>query len=250
MKRELEYCVISDVHLGTVGCHAEELCEYLDSIKPKNLIILGDFLDGWNFKKNYFPNSHFDVIRKVLKKIKKGTAVHYITGNHDEFLRKFDELQINNLHKADSLEIEIAGKKYWFFHGDVFDIAMQYRFGKVLSKMAGKGYDYLIKFNKIYNRMSKRVGLKEYSLSDHVKKNVKTAIKYIQDYEDIACSTAASKGFDFVVNGHIHQPNIKAHKIEGVSVIYMNSGDWVENLTSLELESLDSEWTIYRHRGS
>ncbi len=247
MKRKLEYCIISDVHLGTVGCHAEELCEYLKSIEPKNLIILGDFLDGWNFKRKYFPDSHFEVIRKILKFLHNGTKIYYLTGNHDEFLRKFDILEINNLHKLDSLELEINGKYYWVFHGDVFDIAMQYKFGKFISKIAGKGYDYLIKFNKVYNNLCRKIGIKEYSLSEHVKRNVKTAIKYIKDYESIACETASKKKFDYVVNGHIHQPNIKEYIFEDHKVVYMNSGDWVENLTSLELENIDSDWKIYKH---
>jgi UDP-2,3-diacylglucosamine pyrophosphatase LpxH len=249
MKRKIEYCVISDVHLGTVGCHAKELCDYLDSIEPKNLIILGDFLDGWNFKRRYFPNSHFEVIRKVLKKIKKGTRIYYLTGNHDEFLRKFEIVEISNLTKTDSLELEIGGRKHWFFHGDVFDIAMQYRFGKMVSKLAGKGYDWLILFNKWQNSLRRRMGIREYSLSDTVKRNVKTAIKYIQDYERIACDTAHEKGFDVVVNGHIHQPNKRVHRYHDGEVLYLNSGDWVENLTALELLETESEWVIYRHKG-
>lgn len=247
MKRHLEYCVISDVHLGTVGSHAIELCDYLDTIKIKNLIILGDFIDGWNFKKKYFPDSHFRVIKKIFKLLQNDTKVYYLTGNHDEFLRKFDIIEMNNLIILDSLELEINNKKYWIFHGDVFDIAMQYKFGKLISKIAGKGYDYLIRFNKTYNNLCRKFGIKEYSLSDHIKRNVKTAIKYIQDYERIACETASNKKYDYVINGHIHQPNIKEYFFENQKVIYMNSGDWVENLTSLELENLNSDWKVYKH---
>lgn len=247
MKRKLEYCIISDVHLGTVGCHAEELCDYLDTVKIKNLIILGDFIDGWNFKKKYFPDSHFRVIKKIFKLLQNETRVYYLTGNHDEFLRKFDNIEMNNLSILDSLELNINDKKYWIFHGDVFDIAMQYRFGKIISKIAGKSYDYLIKFNKLYNNFCRKFGIKEYSLSDHIKRNVKTAIKYIQDYESIACETASKKKFDYVINGHIHQPNIKEYLFQDQKVIYMNSGDWVENLTALELETINSEWKIYKH---
>jgi UDP-2,3-diacylglucosamine pyrophosphatase LpxH len=248
VKRDIEYCIISDVHLGTVGSHANELCDYLDSVNVKNLIILGDFIDGWNFKKKYFPESHFRVLKKIFKMLQNDTNIYYLTGNHDEFLRKFSHLQIGNLHILDSLEIDINDKRYWIFHGDVFDIAMQYKFGKIISMLAGKCYDYLIKFNKLYNNLCRKFNIKEYSLSSHIKKNVKTAIKYIQDYEIIACETASKKKFDYVINGHIHQPNIKEYFFQDQKVVYMNSGDWVENLTSLELKNTESNWQIYKHK--
>jgi len=240
---------ISDVHLGSKGCKAEILVNFLKNNSAEKLYLIGDIIDGWKIQQNKWAwkQAHTNVIRKILGYAKQGTNVYYIAGNHDEFLRKFDQIEISNLTIMDSLELEINNKKYWIFHGDVFDIAMQYKFGKLISKIAGKGYDYLIKFNKLYNNLCRKFGIKEYSLSDHIKRNVKTAIKYIQDYESIACETASNKKYDYVINGHIHQPNIKEYIFENQKVIYMNSGDWVENLTSLELENYQSDWKIYKH---
>ena len=247
-KREIEICVISDIHLGSYGCHAEELNNYIKSIKPKILILNGDVFDGYVFNRKYFPKSHFEFIRNVLTLIKKGTEVYYITGNHDEFMRNFDEMSMLNLHKLDKLVLTIDDKNYWFFHGDVFDISMQGGIGKMLAKIGGQAYDLLIYINKWINKFLKVIGKSPYSLSKKVKDSVKKAVVYVRNYEEMSCEHAIKQGYDYVVNGHIHQPSIRNFKNNEGSVIYMNSGDWIENLTSLEYQ--DGKWSIYKYQES
>lgn len=245
-KREVEICVISDIHLGSYGCHAEELNNYIKSIKPKILILNGDIFDGYVFNKKYFPTSHFEFIRNVLTLIKKGTEVYYITGNHDEFMRNFDEMSMLNLHKLDKLVLTIDGKNYWFFHGDVFDISMQGGIGKMVAKIGGQAYDLLIYINKWINKFLKAIGRNHYSLSKKVKDSVKKAVVYVRNYEEMSCEHAIKQGYDYVVNGHIHQPSIRNFTNSEGSVTYMNSGDWIENLTSLEYQ--DGKWSIYKYK--
>jgi len=247
-KREIEICVISDIHLGSYGCHAEELNNYIKSIKPKILILNGDIFDGYVFNRKYFPTSHFEFIRNVLTLIKKGTEVYYITGNHDEFMRNFDEMSMLNLHKLDKLVLTIDGKNYWFFHGDVFDISMQGNIGKILAKVGGQAYDLLIYINKWINKFLKVIGKSPYSLSKKVKDSVKKAVVYVRNYEQMSCEHAIKQGYDFVVNGHIHQPSIRTFTNSEGTVTYMNSGDWIENLTSLEYQ--DGKWSIYKYQES
>ena len=247
-KRGVEICVISDIHLGSYGCHAEELNNYIKSIKPKILILNGDVFDGYVFNRKYFPKSHFEFIRNVLTLIKKGTEVYYITGNHDEFMRNFDEMSMLNLHKLDKLVLTIDDKNYWFFHGDVFDISMQGGIGKMLAKIGGQAYDLLIYINKWINKFLKVIGKSPYSLSKKVKDSVKKAVVYVRNYEEMSCEHAIKQGYDYVVNGHIHQPSIRNFKNNEGSVIYMNSGDWIENLTSLEYQ--DGKWSIYKYQES
>jgi UDP-2,3-diacylglucosamine pyrophosphatase LpxH len=247
-KREIEICVISDIHLGSYGCHDEELNNYIKSIKPKILILNGDIFDGYVFNRKYFPTSHFEFIRNVLTLIKKGTEVYYITGNHDEFMRNFDEMSMLNLHKLDKLVLTIDEKNYWFFHGDVFDISMQGGIGKVVAKIGGQAYDLLIYINKWINKFLKLIGRNPYSLSKKVKDSVKKAVVYVRNYEQMSCEHAIKQGYDYVVNGHIHQSSIRQYSNSEGSVIYMNSGDWVENLTSLEYNN--GEWSIYKYKES
>src|SRR6056297_3924575 len=121
MKRELDIVILSDVHLGTYGCHAKELHNYLKSIQPKTLILNGDFIDIWQFRKRYFPKEHLQVIQRILKMSARGTKVYYITGNHDEALRRYSDFSSGNIHLRDKLELQLNGKSYWIFHGDIFD---------------------------------------------------------------------------------------------------------------------------------
>jgi UDP-2,3-diacylglucosamine pyrophosphatase LpxH len=245
MRREVEVCVISDVHLGSYGCHAKELNKYISSIKPKKLILNGDIFDGYVFNKNYFPKEHIEFVRNVLRLLKGGTEVFYLVGNHDDFMRHFDEISMLNLHKLDKLVLNIDGKVCWFFHGDVFDISMRGNFGKALAKIGGRAYDWLIVVNRLLNQFLKLFGKKPYSLSKKIKDSVKTAVKFVGDFEEMSCEHAIKQGYDYVINGHIHCPKIMEYKNEDGNVIYLNSGDWVENLTSLEYNN--GEWKIYRY---
>jgi UDP-2,3-diacylglucosamine pyrophosphatase LpxH len=245
-KRKVEVVVISDVHLGSYGCHAEELNEYIKSVKPEILILNGDIFDGYVFNRTYFPTSHVEFVRNVLTIVKKGVKVYYLTGNHDDFMRNFEEIQMLNLHKLDKLILELDGKKYWFFHGDVFDISMQGKIGKTLGRIGGNAYDILIRINRLLNLILKFFGKKPYSLSSRVKSSVKGAVRYVSDFEEISCNHAIAQNYHAVVNGHIHQPAIREYSNEDGQVLYLNSGDWVENLTALEYN--DGKWQIYHHR--
>lgn len=241
MKRKLDIVVLSDIHLGTYGCHAKEVLHYLNSVKPKKLILNGDIFDIWQFRKRYFPKSHLLVIKKIFALAAKGTKVYYITGNHDEKLRRFSDTKMGNIYILDKLVLNLDGKKAWFFHGDVFDASIQHT--KWIAKMGGWGYDLLILLNRLINILLVKFGREKYSLSKKIKNSVKSAVKFISDFETTATELAIENEFDYVVCGHIHQPEIrKVTTIKGETT-YMNSGDWIENLTSLEYHN--EQWKLH-----
>ncbi|HEY1163930.1 MAG TPA: UDP-2,3-diacylglucosamine diphosphatase [Chitinophaga sp.] len=242
-KRPLDIVVISDVHLGIYGCHAKELVQYLDSIDPKILVLNGDIIDIWQFSKRYFPKAHTKVIRRILKMIGKGTDVYYLTGNHDEALRKYAGFELGNFTIDNKLILEVDGKRHWFFHGDVYDVTMKN--SKWLAKLGGKGYDILIILNRLVNNILESMGREKLSFSKKVKHSVKQAVKFISDFEQIVAEIAIDKKFDVVCCGHIHQPIIKEMQHNGKTITYLNSGDWVESLTSLEYSG--GQWQLYQH---
>jgi UDP-2,3-diacylglucosamine pyrophosphatase LpxH len=243
-KRPLDIVVLSDVHLGTVGCHALELIQYLNSIEPKKLILNGDFIDIWNFRKYYWPESHMLVLKTMLTMMTNGTDIYYLTGNHDEVLRKVSSLQLGPLFIRDKMVLNLQGEKVWIFHGDIFDVTMKY--SKWVAKIGGFGYEILIYLNRMINVVSTRMGRGKLSLSKKIKESVKKAVQFIEDFETTAMDLAIDQGYDYVICGHIHQPKIRGYENEKGSVIYMNSGDWVENLTSLEYDG--DGWQMYRYR--
>lgn len=240
-KREVEVVILSDIHLGTYGCHAKELVAYLKSVSPKVLILNGDVIDGWAFSKRYFPNSHMAVLSEFFKMMKKGTQVIYITGNHDEFLRKYTDLSMGNLFLTDKYLLEIEGKKHWIFHGDVFDHTTSGS-AKFIAKLGGMGYDWLILVNRAINWILEKFGKGKVSLSKKVKNSVKKAVKFIGDFEKKATEIAINNHYDYVICGHIHQPADKIWTTEKGSVHYLNSGDWIENLSWLEYNH--GEWNL------
>lgn len=242
-KRLVETVVISDVHLGTFGCHAKELHEYLRSIKPKTLVLNGDIIDIWNFRKRYFPKSHMRILKRLMHMASKGTEVYYLTGNHDELLRKFAEYDLGNIHLRNKLVLEQDGKTAWIFHGDIFDASIQN--ARWIAKLGGWGYDLLILMNKAMNTLLEKMGREKYSLSKKIKNSVKKAVKFISDFEDTAAALAIDQGYDYVICGHIHQPQMRRVERKNGETLYLNSGDWVENCTALEYNK--GEWTLYQH---
>jgi len=242
-KREIDIAVISDVHLGTYGCHAKELLKYLKSIKPKTLILNGDIIDIWQFSKSYWPESHMKVIRKLMKFVSEGTQVYYLTGNHDEMLRKFDGMEMGTFHLQNKLILELDGKKAWFFHGDVFDVTMQH--SKWLAKLGAVGYDTLILINSLVNWVLHAFGREKMSFSKKIKAKFKDAVKFINSFEQTAADLAIEKGYHYVVCGHIHQPEKRDIITETGKVTYLNSGDWVESLTALEYQG--GNWTVFKY---
>jgi UDP-2,3-diacylglucosamine pyrophosphatase LpxH len=242
-KRDVELVVLSDIHLGTYGCHAEELLRYLKSIRPKKLVLNGDIIDMWQFSKHYWPKSHMQVVKHITGLLTKNTKIIYLTGNHDEMLRKFSGFRLGAFRIDNKAVLKLNGKKVWIFHGDVFDVTMQH--SKWLAKLGAIGYDSLILLNSSVNWLLTKLGREKISLSKRVKDSVKTAVKFINNFEKTAADIAIENQYDYVVCGHIHQPSIQQIVTEKGSVTYLNSGDWVENLTALEFDG--TNWQIYRY---
>lgn len=242
-KRTVDIVVISDVHLGTYGCHANELLKYLKSIKPKQVVLNGDIVDIWQFSKRYWPKSHMKVVKLLLDWISKGIKVHYITGNHDEMLRRFVGFRLGSFSIENKIVLNLHGRKAWMFHGDVFDVTMQHSLW--IAKLGAVGYDFLILLNRVINYLFKKMGKGPISMSKRIKNGVKSAIKFIGDFERTAADIAIEKEFDYVVCGHIHQPQMRNIKTSKGEVMYLNSGDWVENLTALEYHN--GKWELYHY---
>lgn len=217
MKRKVDLVVISDLHLGTYGCHAKELLHYLESIEPERVILNGDIIDGWHFSKRYFPKWHMKVVQHLIKWISEQKEIIYITGNHDEMLRKFVGFKMNNF------KIE----------------------NKAVIELGGVGYNILILLNRLVNCFSEKLGRGKISFSKKIKNSVKGAVKHINKFEVTAAKIAASEGYSHVICGHIHQAVKKDITTKEGIVTYLNSGDWIENLTSLEYN--EGKWTIFNY---
>jgi len=244
-KREVDIVVISDVHLGTYGCHAKELLKYLKSIKPEMLILNGDIIDIWQFSKSYWPEAHMKVVRRILKFVTEGIPVYYLTGNHDEMLRKFADFSMGSFILRNRIVLKVDGKKAWIFHGDVFDVTMQH--SKWLAKLGAVGYDTLILLNSFTNWLLTAMGREKMSFSQKVKAKFKDAVKFINQFEQTAADLAVEKDYQYVICGHIHHAEIREIKASDNpgSVLYLNSGDWVESLTALEYNN--KTWTIFKY---
>jgi UDP-2,3-diacylglucosamine pyrophosphatase LpxH len=241
-KRRVQVAVISDVHLGTYGCHATELLRYLKSIRPQVLVLNGDIVDIWQFSKNYWPPAHMRVVRYLTGLAAKGVKIHYLTGNHDELLRKFAGLKLGNFRLDNKLVLDLPHGRTWLFHGDVFDVTM--RHSRWLARLGGHGYDLLILINRFVNYGLAKLGRPRVALSKRVKERVKSAVAAVSNFEETAAAIAADEGYRYVACGHIHQPEIKTLHTEKGEVIYLNSGDWVENLTALEYTA-EAGWHLY-----
>lgn len=243
-KRPVDVVVISDVHLGTYGCRARELVNYLKSITPNILILNGDIIDGWQFTKRYFPVAHMMVIKEIIQFITNGTRVFYITGNHDEMMRRYTDIQMGSFTLTDKLVLEIDNKMTWIFHGDVFDNTTKGG-AKILAKLGSSGYGLLIRFNRFINFILNFLGHERVSISKKVMAGVNKAVSKINDFEAIAAELAIEKKYDYVICGHIHQPQKKVVETKDGKVTYLNSGDWVEHLTALEYQH--NQWSIFEY---
>lgn len=246
-KRCVDVAILSDLHLGTYGCRAKEIVTYLKSISPQILILNGDVIDIWQFTKHYFPSTHVAVVKEILNLMTSGTRVIYVTGNHDEMLRRYSDLQLGQFQLTDKLVIEIDRKMTWIFHGDVFDNATKGS-AKFWAKMGSNGYAVLLGFNRFINKLLKFFGREKVSLSKKVMQKVNESIVKIDEFETLVAELAIEKKYDYVICGHIHQPQKRIITNKGGSVTYLNSGDWVEHLTSLEYHNND--WHIYKYEES
>ncbi len=244
IKRELDLLVLSDIHLGTYGCHARELLQYLQSIYPKTVVLNGDIIDMWQFSKHYWPPAHTMIIRHIMGWIADGIPVYYITGNHDEMLRRFENFQLGSLMICNKLSLMLNGSRVWIFHGDVFDVVMQH--SKWLAKLGATGYDLLILINRFVKFIATKTGRDKVSISKKVKSKVKSAVSFINKFESTVCEIAAENGYKYVICGHIHEPAVRTIVTKNGAVGYLNCGDWVESLTALEY--VKNEWTLYRYQ--
>lgn len=243
-KRQVDIIVISDVHLGTYGCRAKELLHYLKSVKPKIVVLNGDIIDIWQFSKSYWPKSHMKVIKHLMNWLSKGVKVYYITGNHDEMLRKFEGFKMGSFQILNKLVLELENnEKAWIFHGDVFDVTMQH--SKWLAKLGAIGYDSLILINSFANWISESVfNNGKLSFSKKLKNSVKSAVKFINSFEQTAADIGISNNYQYVICGHIHHPEMRLIEHEQGRIMYLNSGDWIENLSALEYHN--GNWTLFR----
>ncbi len=220
---------ISDIHLGTPGCQAVALLDFLRAIECQTLFLVGDIVDGWQLKRSwYWPQSHNDVIQKLLRKARKGTRVVFIPGNHDEFARAFVEHEFGGIEVADeAMHLTADGRRLWVTHGDLFDGVIQC--AAWLAHAGDRAYDFTLKLNRWVNAMRARLGLPYWSLSGYLKGKVKRAVAYVGDFETALAREARRRGAHGVVCGHIHRAELR--DIDGV--LYANDGDWVESLTAL-----------------
>lgn len=222
---------ISDVHLGTPGCKAEHLVNFLKQHSCDRLYLVGDIVDGWKLRSSwYWPQEHTNVVRKVLTKAKRNTEVLYVTGNHDEFLRKFVgyKLEIGNLRLVNEHIHETAdGRRLLVIHGDLFDVITRYH--KWIALAGDALYENAMRFNYWFNRGRALLGMRYWSLSAFAKQHVKTAVNIVSTFEDSLVHECKRRGLDGVVCGHIHHAEVR--ELDGVS--YYNCGDWVESCTAL-----------------
>ncbi|RXZ44768.1 UDP-2,3-diacylglucosamine diphosphatase [Crenobacter cavernae] len=220
---------ISDVHLGTSGCRAEQLLDFLRHHDSDTLYLVGDIVDGWQLKRSWqWKQSHNDVVQKVLRKARKGTRVVYIPGNHDEAARPYCGLDFGGIAIRDEAEHRTAdGRRLLVIHGDAFDGVIQY--AKWLAYLGDSLYTAILQLNRGFNWVRMHCGLPYWSLSQYLKHKVKNAVNFISQFEAVLANEARRRGFDGVVCGHIHKAEIR--DIDGV--LYANSGDWVESLTAL-----------------
>jgi UDP-2,3-diacylglucosamine pyrophosphatase LpxH len=227
---------ISDVHLGTTGCQAQRLLEFLRKTESETLYLVGDIIDGWQLKRRwYWEQAHNDVVQTVLKKAKKGTEVIFVPGNHDEAIRQFIDMDFGGIRVRDELVHTTAqGKRMLVLHGDRFDGVISC--AKWLAYVGDNLYTMILKWNQWLNNWRARVGLPYWSLSQYLKLKVKNAVSYITSFENALAAEAKRRGLDGVICGHIHKPEIR--DIDGIK--YCNDGDWVESLSAL-VEDMSGE---------
>jgi len=232
---------ISDLHLGTPGCQAEALLDFLREVECETLYLVGDIIDGWQLRRSwYWPQAHNDVVQKLLRKARKGTRVIFVPGNHDEFARRYVQHNFGGVDVMEEcMHVTADGRQLWITHGDLFDGVIQC--ARWLACVGDVAYEFTLKVNRHFNRLRARLGLPYWSLSRYLKLKVKRAVSYVGDFEVAVAREARKRGAQGVVCGHIHHAEMR--EIDGV--LYCNDGDWVESLTALvehhdgQLEILD-----------
>jgi UDP-2,3-diacylglucosamine pyrophosphatase LpxH len=242
-KRKVDLVVLSDVHLGTHGSRADELLKYLKSISPERIILNGDFIDFWQFRRRFWPANHTAIIKHLMNLLREGVQIDYICGNHDELMRRYLGFVLGKFSILNHVVLEQSGKKVWVFHGDVFDGSMS---KKWLAKWGGRWYDRTIRLNKMLNWFLAKFGGRPRYISKAIKDWVKGLVKKKHNWEEIAANAAIDKGYDMVVVGHIHKPEMREIVTQKGQIMYLNSGDWMENLTSLEFH--EGRWSMFHYK--
>ncbi|MCE2914877.1 MAG: UDP-2,3-diacylglucosamine diphosphatase [Rubrivivax sp.] len=230
---------ISDIHLGTPGCQAKALLEFLREVDCDTLYLVGDIVDGWQLRRQwYWPQAHNDVLQKLLRKARKGTRVVFVPGNHDEFARRYLGQNFGGIEVVeDAMHLTADGRRLWIVHGDLFDGVIQC--AKWLAYVGDSAYEFVLRLNHRFNSLRARFGLPYWSLSKYLKLKVKRAVSYVGQFEEAVAREAARRGADGVVCGHIHHAEMR--EIDGI--LYCNDGDWVESLTAL-VEHMDGRLEI------
>lgn len=236
---------ISDIHLGTPGCKANFLLDFLRSTKSENLYLVGDIIDGWSLQQGwYWPQAHNDVVQKILRKARQGTRVVFIPGNHDEFARNYVDHDFGSIQVVHETVHKTAdGRKFLVLHGDEFDVVVKY--ARWLAYLGDWSYGLCLKLNDTLNIIRQRLGYPYWSLSAYLKLKVKNAVKFIADFENALADVALDRGVDGVICGHIHHPEIR--EINGVT--YCNDGDWVESCSAL-VEHFDGRLELIHWMGA
>ena len=236
---------ISDLHIGTPGFQADALLDFLKHHPCQTLYLVGDIVDGWQLRRRWFwPQSHNDVVQKLLRRARKGCRVIYVPGNHDEFARAFVGHAFGGVEVLEeAVHVTAQGQRLWVVHGDLFDGVIQC--AKWLAHVGDWLYELTLKLNRHLNRLRARMGLEYWSLSAYLKHKVKKAVNFISDFEMAVAHEARRRGFDGVVCGHIHHAEIRT--VDGV--LYCNDGDWVESRTAL-VEHMDGKLEIVHWSGA
>ena len=230
---------LSDIHLGTPGCRADYLLDFLRVHQADTLYLVGDILDGWRLRKGwYWPQTHNDVVQKILRAARKGTRVVYVPGNHDSLSRQFIGLSFGGIEVVEeAVHVTARGQRLWVTHGDLFDAVMQH--ASWLAHVGAWFYEWLLDLNRWTNAVRLKLGMPYWSMSQYLKHQVKDAVNFISQFEHVMAEEAKRRGCDGVVCGHIHKAEIRT--IDGV--LYCNDGDWVESMTAL-VESFDGDLQI------
>ncbi|MBN1116680.1 MAG: UDP-2,3-diacylglucosamine diphosphatase [Bacteroidales bacterium] len=239
--RNLEISVVSDLHLGSHACKAKSFLKYLKSIHPETLVLNGDIIDSWRFNKSFFPKSHLKVFRYLIKMMEKGIKIVYISGNHDEFIRRFNKAELGNLKICNQIVLELNGSKTWIFHGDIFDHIIHR--AKWLARFASAIYEFMTMINKLANPVKRFSEGKELLIFLKIKKLLTSDQTGYSRFEKAAGMAAIKRNCQTVICGHTHAPVDKTITTESGCVRYINCGDWVKHLTALEYHG--GEWVLY-----
>jgi UDP-2,3-diacylglucosamine pyrophosphatase LpxH len=235
---------LSDIHLGSKGCQADKLLDFLRHYEADTVYLVGDIVDGWQLKANwYWPQSHNDVVQKLLRQARKGARLLYIPGNHDEFLRDYYGTHFGGIDVLeDAIHVGTDGKRYLVIHGDLFDVVI--RHARWLALLGNNAYDLAIWLNTHFNAIRRAFGLTYWSLSQWAKLKVKNAVNFIGEYETTLAAEARRRGVDGVICGHIHHAVIRNES----DLCYINCGDWVESCTAV-VEHFDGRFEIVKWIG-